>query len=190
MAQRCARMASEVRRWRTWGSVGAARTARRPRGAVLEDAVAEGALIEVASGYYGEQGPDGRDEEREDKGADERGLQVGCVADVAEAGADGAGEALGWESGLEEWDALPVDEDPDDSGEGEGVEQEDIGGAGVGRFWKSGDHEAAEGAGPTARAQVVAGSVEADGLGDEFLAGDEARGRWPARRGCSWRSRC
>jgi hypothetical protein len=84
-------------------------------------------------------------------------LEVGRVADVAEARTDGAGDALGGERGFEEGDALPVDEDPDDSGEGEGVEEEDVGGSGVVVF-ECGDHESAErrsdGAG-----EVVAGGV-------------------------------
>lgn len=94
----------------------------------------------------------------------------GGVADVAEAGADGAGDALGGESGFEERDALPVDEDVDDAGEGEGVEEEDAAGAGVGAF-EGGDHEAAEG-GADGAGEVVGGGIEGDGVGDEF-AGDE-----------------
>ena len=105
------------------------------------------------------------------KARSERGLEVGRVADVAEAGADGAGDALGRESGLEERDALPVDEDPDDSGEGEGVEEEDVGGAGVGVGLKAATMSPPR-AGPTARARLLLAALRRDGLGDE-LAGDE-----------------
>ena len=99
--------------------------------------------MEVAGSNDGEQRPDGGDEEGEGEGADEGGLKVGCVADVAESGADGGGDALGGEGGFEERDALPVDEDPDDSGEGEGIEEEDVGGASVGAL-EGGKHESTE----------------------------------------------
>jgi len=89
-----------------------------------------------------------------------------------EAGANGGGDAFGGESGLEEGDALPVDEDPDDAGKGDGVEEEDVGGASVGAF-EGGDHETAE-SGAEGASEVVGGGVEADGIGDE-LAGDELR---------------
>ena len=105
------------------------------------------------------------------EGSDEGGLEFGRVADVAEAGADGAGDALGGERGFEEGDALPVEEDPDDAGEGEGVEEEDGSGSGVDALLEGGDHESAE-CGANGSGEVVAGGVEGDGVGDE-LAGDE-----------------
>src|ERR1700738_3067980 len=119
--------------------------------------------MEDSGGDYGKERPDSRHEEGEGEGADEGGLEIGRVTDVAEAGADRAGDALGGKRGLEERSALPVDEHPDDSGEGDGVEQEDPGGARLGAF-EGGYHESAEcwagGAG-----EVVAGGVERDGLG-------------------------
>ncbi len=136
----------------------------------VEDAVAEGSLTEVGTGHDGEQRPDGGDEEGIGEGADEGGLELGRVPDVAEAGADGAGDPFGGERRFEEGDAFPVEEDPDDSCEGEGVEEKDCAGAGVDSLLEGCDHESTEG-GAYCSGEVVAGGVEGDGIGDE-LAGD------------------
>ena len=57
--------------------------------------------MEVAGGDDGEQRPDGGDEEGVGESPDERGAEGRGVADVAEAGADGAGDALGGQGAFE-----------------------------------------------------------------------------------------
>ena len=63
----------------------------------VEDAVAERSLMEVVAGHDGEQRPDGGEEEGKGKGA-ESADAIRRVADVAQAGADGGGDAFGREA--------------------------------------------------------------------------------------------